>query len=295
MFRTARLTAIAAALALTAAGAAAGTAVADGGHAQLPAGAKVLGAPKLLSVERAAKLRTRIEAGRRAPRAPRLKVKRSRLERAGAEHRAPIAGPAPEPGARMFGNEAAYAAKRDHILGAIQTFNAIMIPQLGGRYVPPALYELPNGGLLPGCTSGVTNGAYCGNANTLGWSMAWTSNAFAQSGDMKWATLIAHEYGHASQGFLGIRGGWMQYTQYSEGYADCMAGAFLWYAAYNRMLDNVGRGDYNEFRDAFVSLQSNVTNLNTHGTFDWRYALASYGWNTGFKGCATWARSIDGV
>ena len=67
-------------------------------------------------------------------------------------------------------------------------------------------------------------------------------------------------------------------------FADCMAGAFLRWAYNGRMTDTVGRGDGNEFRDAFVALQSTVTTLNTHGTFDWRYALALYGWNTGFDG-----------
>jgi hypothetical protein len=195
----------------------------------------------------------------------------------------------------MFGTEVAYAYKRDAILGAIQNFNATNVPRHGGRYVPPALYELAHGQLLPGCNAGVYNGAYCPRANTLGWSMTWTYDAFARSGDMKWATLIAHEYGHAAQGFLGIRGGWMQYTQYSEGFADCMAGAFFYWAYASRITDAVGRGDGNEFSDAFASLQSSVTALNTHGTYAWRYALATYGWNTGFDGCVNWARSIDGV
>ena len=287
MFRTASVTALAATLAL----AGAGTALADTGHGELPAGAKVLGAPKLLSVKAAAKTRTRMEAGKPVPRAPRLAVKTARLERTPAP--APLTGPKPAPGARMFGNEAGYSVKRDRILGAIQTFNATMIPQFGGRYVPPALYELQHGGAM--CGGAVYNGMYCPSSNAIGWSMAWTAGAFANSGDTMWATLLAHEYGHASQWFLGISGGWMQYTQYSEGFADCMAGAFLWYASYNRMLDNVGRGDGNEFRDAFVALQSPVTNLNTHGTIDWRYALATYGWNTGFQGCTQWGRSIDGV
>jgi hypothetical protein len=284
-----------AALAVAASLAVPAVAAADVRHGGDTAGGKVVGTPKLLSVKAAAKLRTRIEKGKSAPKPPRLKIRTKRLERGHLMHEVPVTGEQPEPGARMFGNEYGYAYKRDRILGAIQNFNATFVPQFGGRYTPPALYELPNGGLLPGCSDGVYNGAYCPGANTLGWSMAWTNDAFTRSGDMKWATLIAHEYGHAAQRFLNIRGGWMQYRQYSEGFADCMAGAFLWYAAYNGMVDSVGRGDYNEFRDALYSLQSPVTNLNTHGTYDWRYSLATYGWNTGFRGCTNWARSIDGV
>ena len=167
MFRTASVTALAATLAL----AGAGTALADTGHGELPAGAKVLGAPKLLSVKAAAKARTRMEAGKPVPRAPRLAVKTARLERTPAP--APLTGPKPAPGARMFGNEAGYSVKRDRILGAIQTFNATMIPQFGGRYVPPALYELQHGGAM--CGGAVYNGMYCPSSNAIGWSMAWTA------------------------------------------------------------------------------------------------------------------------
>ena len=289
MRRTARLTALAAGLALVAAAPAA----ADARPGDLPAGAKVLGAPKLLSVKQAAKLRDRRAAGKRTPRAPRLKVKAAKLARVQAP--AALAGPAPAPGARMFGNEAAYSVKRDRVLGAIQSFNATFVPQLGGTYRPPALYEVAHGSKLCGYT--VINGAQCPTANgsAIAWSMTWTANAFQTSGDTMWAALIAHEYGHATQNYLGIRGGWFQYQLYGESFGDCMAGAFLWYASYNGMLDTVGRGDHYEFRDAFAALQSSSTTLNSWGTFEWRYAMAVYGWNNGFEGCTKWGRSIDGA
>jgi hypothetical protein len=293
MTRFSRIAALTACLTLAAS---AGASADAGDHDALPAGAKVVNVPERLSVAQANTLRARIDRTRRFPAAPRLvNVGRARLVRARQARVTPPV-PAAGPGARMFGSESAYAYKRDAILGSIQNFNATNVPRHGGRYVPPALYELADGAQLYGCNgSGVYNGAYCPWANTLGWSMTWTQNAFARSGDMKWATLIAHEYGHAAQNFLNIRGGWMQYTQYSEGFADCMAGAFFLWAYNGRITDTVGRGDGNEFRDAFVALQSNVTTLNTHGTFDWRYALALYGWNTGFDGCVNWARSIDGA
>jgi hypothetical protein len=293
MLRLSRIAALTACLALAAPAAASADA---GDNAGVPSGAEVVNQPTRLSLGAAGALRDRIDRTGRFPAAPRLvlgRAGRARLVRGAAP--APVRTPAAGAGARMFGSEAAYAYKRDAILGAIQSFNATLIPTHGGRYVPPALYELDHGAQLPGCGDGVYNGAYCPAANTLGWSMAWTNGAFAQSGDMAWATLIAHEYGHAAQGFLGIRGGWMAYRLYSESFADCMAGAFFFWAYSSGLTDTVGRGDGNEFRDAFAWLQSSVTTLDTHGTIDWRYALAIYGWNTGFDGCVNWARSIDGV
>ena len=295
--RTTRLASTALALAATLAVASPASAEeAQASHAELPASAKIVNAPpKLLSMKAAAKLR----ATKRFPRPPRLKVDRSELERSHEPAVAPTpASPAPRlaPAERMFGNESAYAYKRDPILKAIQTYNMLNVPRNGGTYVAPRLYEVSNGGSLPGCTTAVYNGVYCGGAvNSIGWSMTWTAEAFRVSGDMRWATLIAHEYGHAAQGFLRISGGWMNYTLYREALADCMAGGFLYYAHANRLTDSVGRGDYNEFRDAFVALAAPTTQLNNHGTFAWRYALATYGWNTGFDGCTRWARSIDGV
>lgn len=292
--RNARLASTALALAATLAVASPASAETEhGDHAELPASAKVVNAPaKRLSIKAAAKLR----ATKRFPAPPRLKVDRSKLERSHEPAVAP-AGEAPRlaPGERMFGNESPYAYKRDPILKAIQTYNMLNVPRNGGTYVAPRLYEVQHGGSLPGCNTAIYNGVYCGAVNSIGWSMGWTADAFRLSGDMRWATLIAHEYGHASQGFLRISGGWMNYTLYREALADCMAGGFLYYAHANRLTDSVGRGDYNEFRDAFAALASPTTQLNNHGTFEWRYALATYGWNTGFDGCTRWARSIDGV
>lgn len=293
------------AAAVTAAVALAGPAPAlaetETGHrVDLPKSAKVVNKQKRVSLKQATRVQARIRRTGRYPAPPRLKVKRRLLERAESH------GPATEPAghaepsssedhSRLFGNESSYWSKRDPILNAIQQFNAAYIPRNGGRYVPPALYEVGHGRGLPGCNTAVYNGVYCGGVNAIGWSMTWTAEAFRASGDMRWATLIAHEYGHAAMRFLNIRGGWMNYTLYSEAFADCMAGAFLYYAHYYRMTDTVGRGDYHEFRDAFAALASPTTQLNNHGTFQWRYNSALYGWKVGFDGCTRWARSIDGV
>ena len=206
MFRTASVTAVAAALAL----AGAGTAAAAGRRSCASSGRRegTRGAQAALGRAR----REAAHPDRGGPPGPaRPAAEGQALAPAAHRHGAHGADrrPGAEPGARMFGNEAAYAVKRDRILGAIQTFNATMVPQFGGRYVPPRC-QAANGGLLPGCTDGVTNGAYCGNANTLGWSMTWTSNAFASRGH-EVGHADRHEYGHASQRFRD-RGGWMQYT-----------------------------------------------------------------------------------
>lgn len=269
-------------------------------HVDLPTSAKVVKTPKRLSLRAATRLRVKIRRTHRFPAPPRLKVARRQLERLSAHRGAAEPAAYEEPTVvgereRLFGTESSYWSKRDPVLNAIQSFNAVHVPRNGGRYVAPSLYEVQHGGRLPGCSTAIYNGVYCPGVNSIGWSMSWTAEAFRASGDMKWATLLAHEYGHAAQRFLSISGGWMSYTLYSEGFADCMAGAFLYNAHYHRQTDSVGRGDYNEFRDAFASLASPSTQLNNHGTFQWRYALATYGWNAGFDGCTRWARSIDGV
>lgn len=269
----------------------------------MPKSAKVLNKPaKRLSVSQASRARARARRTSRFPAPPRLRVDRSKIEKQTFDHRRRAIEPAEDqtpvrdPGTeRLFGNESPYFSKRDPVLGAIQRFNATHVPRNGGTYVAPRLYEVQHGGQMPGCNAAIYNGVYCGLVNQIGWSMGWTADAFRTSGDMKWATLIAHEYGHGAQRWLNIRGGWMNYTLYSEAFADCMAGAFLWHAHASRITDAVGRGDYNEFRDAFVSLASPTTQLNNHGTFSWRYSSAVYGWNYGFDGCVRWARSIDGV
>jgi uncharacterized protein len=292
--RFARTAALAAMIAL----AGSATAVASERHGTVPAGAVIENPTgKPLSMKKAKQLRAKIKRTKRFPAPPHLRVKRSKLERGdrSTEMHAPgddVHLPTDE---RLFGNATSYIGKRDQILGAIQNFNAYNIPRNGGRYNAPKLYEMKHGAPLPGCGAQVYNGVFCPGVNAIGWSMSWMANAFSTSGDMMWATLIAHEYGHASQRHIGLSGGWLNYTLYSEAYADCMAGAFLWWAHYYRMTDNVGRGDYNEFRDAFVALASPTTELGNHGTFQWRYTSATYGWNTGFDGCVKWARSIDGA
>lgn len=289
--------AVSAAVALTGAGPAAAE---DHGAraAALPASVKIKNKPKRLSVKQAARLRKKVRRTERYPAPPRLKIARRHLSRVGThpvdagEHAEPHTS---EDHSRMFGNESPYWSKRDPVLNAIQRFNAVNVPRHGGRYVSPQLYEIGHGNAITGCNGGVYNAVYCPNSNAIGWSMTWTADAFRTSGDMRWATLIAHEYGHASMRFLGIRGGWMNHTLYSEAFADCMAGAFLFHAHYHRMTDTVGRGDYTEFRDAFAVLASPNTQLNNHGNFQWRYNTALYGWNVGFDGCVRWGRSIDGV
>ena len=268
-------------------------------HGELPAGAKVSTRPSCSRSRPRPRLRARIEPARRVPARPAPRERQARPARARARQRAaPLAGAEPAgPGARMFGNEAAYAVKRDRILGRDPDLQRDERPALRRPLRPArALRAGQHGAALHGCGGAVYNGAYCRGVNTIGWSMTWTADAFAQSGDMKWATLIAHEYGHAAQRFLGIRGGWMQYTPVLRGLRGLHGRRVPLVRPYNRHADTVGRGDYNEFRDAFVALQSTVDEPQ-HARHV-RLALRTrplYGWNTGFDGCASWARSIDGV
>ena len=128
--------------------------------------------------------------------------------------------------------------------------------------------------------------------HTVGYSWQYSQNVFDAVGDAGFAGLMAHEFGHAAQNTLGIRGGWMDRVVYKEAFADCMAGGWL-VQMYNwGYYDNVGRGDWREWLDALTGLSDSTTTLDNHGTPAWRHQNATYGWNTGMRGCIAWFRSI---
>ena len=133
------------------------------------------------------------------------------------------------------------------------------------------------------------------NQNTVAWSSPWMRDIFNNFGDGAFASVMAHEYGHGAMSWLGFTGkGSFRYQIYREGFADCMAGAWLYWMSYYRYTDNIGVGDRNELHNLMFNLGSSnaSTTLNNHGDAAWRTSLSTYGFNNGFNGCINWGRQL---
>lgn len=258
---------------------------------------------KPLPPAKAKALQQRIARGAKLPQGPRLTRTRG-LERAHTVK--PVApGPAadsqlllsagaqasPE-AARLFGFHGTYATKRTPLVQWINYTYATVIPGLGGTFRAPAVYEVAHGGRTPNGCGATYNGIYCPSVNTIGFSSLYAQNAFNTIGDSAFAGLIAHEFGHGAQQWLNLNGGLMRYTHYSEGFADCMAGGWLAQMYNWGRVDSVGRGDWREYLDVLTTLSDTTTTLHNHGRPEWRHAAATYGWNYGMRGCASWGRQL---
>jgi hypothetical protein len=231
------------------------------------------------------------------PKAPKgaktIRIRTAKAKRLFAAKR--IAGPV-KAHSSLFGYQGDFFAKRNTILGYIQGFYATYVPQAGGTFQAPSLYEV-NDYTNVDCGGQVgvfkQNAIYCGASNYVLWSLELSQSFWNDIGDAAWATAIAHEYGHGAQLWLGYGyGGWFQYELLREGFADCMAGAWLFSMSQQGALDGVGRGDGNEFHDLFQKVASPTTEWTNHGDFNWRYSAALYGWNYGFNGCVSWGNEI---
>ena len=196
-------------------------------------------------------------------------------------------------GAKLFGFEGTYDGKKWPIHNWVNYVDSLAIPQLGGAFRQPAVGEVGPGGVtLAGCGPIRLNAMYCPSVNAVGWSSDFGHLFFDGYGDTAFAVYMAHEYGHGAQQWFGIRGGWMNYTLYSEGFADCMAGGWLYWMYAKGYTDSVGRGDLTEIVDGLVRGSDSVTDLNGHGDARWRVALATYGWTYGMQGCRDWGRYV---
>jgi hypothetical protein len=201
--------------------------------------------------------------------------------------------PAPTARAALFGTTGAFDSKKLTIMRYIAYYYSYMVPRAGGRYAEPAMYEITGAsGHLPSCAGPLNNGQFCWTSNTMGWNRAWSLGQWAV-GDAAWATPMAHEFGHGAQVWLGFaHRGQFQSTLYSEGFADCMAGAWYQWMVASRYADNVGIGDGAEFQSFFRNWSDRVTTASGHGDYTWRYGAALYGYKTGFAGCQRWGASI---
>lgn len=196
-------------------------------------------------------------------------------------------------GGKLFGYEGTYDGKKWPILNWVNYVYSRTIPALGGRFRQPAVGEVgPGGTTLAGCGPITMNAMYCGSLNAVGWSSDFGHFFFDGYGDTAFATYMAHEYGHGAQQWLGINGGWMSYTLYSEGFADCMAGGWLYWMYAHGYTDTVGRGDLTEIVDGLVRGADAATDLGGHGDARWRVGMATYGWTYGQQGCRDWGRYV---
>ena len=262
------------------------------------------GVAKALPPAKAKQLQERMERTGRYPAGPRLASKRG-LDRV---RQPAVTAPAPSPGAeqillaarppagsRLFGFQGTYAQKRWNLIQWINYTYSRAVPEMGGRFSTPSVYEVAHGGRTPTGCGAVYNAMYCPAVNTIGFSASYGQAAFTNIGDSAFAGLLAHEYGHGVQQWMQLRGGLMNSTQYSEAFADCMAGGWL-ATMYNwGYMDNVGRGDWREYLDVLTNLSDATTTAYNHGRPEWRHQSAVRGWNYGMQGCVAWARQLQRI
>jgi hypothetical protein len=277
-----------------------------------PAAAEAKSAPKLvtsgitkpLTPEKAKRLQERLERTGRYPLGPRLSSNRG-LERVKQQ---PVGKPAPAhdaeqihltdrppaPGARLFGYQGTYAERKWPLIQWVNYVYATAIPNMGGAFRTPSVYEVPHGGYTPTGCGQIWNAGYCATLNSIGFSSYYGNWAFTNIGDAAFAALMAHEYGHGAQQWLRVWGGRMNKKFYVEGFADCMAGGWLAQMYNWRYVDGVGRGDWREYIDVLSNLSANVTAVSEHdyGPPAYRHAHAVYGWNYGMRGCLAWGRQM---
>jgi hypothetical protein len=270
---------------------------------------RVLDAPKApLTIAKAKAAQERAARSGRFPRAPRLATKLGlqRADEHGNDHSRRLAqqGPAeriPMDSGRpvgelpkLFGYQGTFAEKRWPLVQWVNYVFATVVPTIGGHFRQPAVYEVGANGYAPDGCGPVANARFCwGGRNTMVMSVPFMQSVFDGFGDAAFASVAAHEYGHGAMAWLGFTGrGWFQYQLYREGFADCMAGAWLYWMHYNRYTDSVGRGDGQELIDIMSAIGSAITTVDNHGDARWRTALATYGWNYGFSGCASWGRQL---
>jgi hypothetical protein len=260
------------------------------------------GGSKLLSLEQATRLQRRAQRTGRIPAAPRFaKPIRGSAEAPRRIHtnerpgpvegqRVPITKGRPltkQP--QLFGFHGAYATKKWALVNWVNYTYSVV---LGSSFRQPSVYETT---YVNGCGP-VHNASMCwGNMNVAAFNPAWSQDIFDRYGDAGFAAVMAHEYGHGAMSWLGFAGrGSFNHQIFREGFADCMAGAWLYWMSANRHTDNVGRGDRQELYDLMYGLgSSNSQTLYTnHGDAGWRTALSTYGWNTGFNGCIAYGRRL---
>ncbi|WP_344222879.1 neutral zinc metallopeptidase, partial [Lapillicoccus jejuensis] len=127
--------------------------------------------------------------------------------------------------------------------GSIATFWSTTMSAWGARYAKPRLvyYRTSTVGLIstPCGTALANNSFYCSTDNTIYLDYTWNQQNTTRYGDFGSGGILAHEWGHAVDAWLGYA-----YVGYSSEYhADCLAGM---YARYGYATGRLVGSDYSE-------------------------------------------------
>lgn len=192
----------------------------------------------------------------------------------------------------MFRTRGSYAGSKDVLAQWVNYVYADNIPALGGTYRAPTYYgEVPDG-TATGCSGGPLrrNAMYCSTNNAIMFTRSYLRPAYNRYGDGAFAGVLAHEWGHGAQYWLGYGNrGQFQWTIYSEGFADCMSGGFM-----ARMFNdgNLDAGDLQELLRWRGRMGITSNDPHTHGSDRWRQDAVMYGYNNGMRGCAQWGYQL---
>jgi predicted metalloprotease len=190
----------------------------------------------------------------------------------------------------LFGQVNTYASSRNLL---IQWVNYTFASHFPASFREPGVYEVRDAAVV--CGTRVYNAVYCPSRNLIAYSRKYAKYLYARIGDAGFAALIAHEYGHGVQQWLGYRSGRFRYELTGESFADCMAGGFMAQMSNWGYVDSLGYGDYREMLAAFRALSDRYTSTDGsgHGDAAWRTAKVNYGWSNGTRGCAEWGHQLN--
>lgn len=155
--------------------------------------------------------------------------------------------------------------------GSITNFWATTMSAWGKAYSRPSIYYYNhNGSGFPMTECGrasVNNSFYCYGSNHIYLDYNWNQGLLNRFGDMAPAGILAHEWGHDIQDWLGYHDN----TYRQEYHADCLAGM---YVRYGYAAGRLNGTDYGEFYNWFLSQGYDIT----HGRGTNRAAWYQYGY-----------------
>jgi hypothetical protein len=175
---------------------------------------------------------------------------------------------------------------------------ALIAPMFDGLYGttnrPSNFYYIAAGSYGPtGCTTSQGTPApydsnsymYCPGDQAIytGQDIMW--QFYAGIGDAAPAVGYAHEWGHHIQNIMGVPPSTdLQQSIQRENQADCIAGAWVFYAAQSGFLEYPDDlGDIGALIQAVSSAEEDINR--DHGTVQERSSSIDYGYNYGLRGC----------
>ena len=157
--------------------------------------------------------------------------------------------------------------------GSIAVFWSTTMSAWGRRYTKPVLQYYNGAGVgdrntpCGSTTVWRNNSFYCSGSNTIYLDYTWNQRMTNQYGDFGSGGILAHEWGHAAQAWLGY--GYVGYK--SEYHADCLAGM---YSRYGYSTGRLVGSDYSEMYNWLYAQPYSAD----HGTGSIRAAWYQYGY-----------------